>query len=191
MLKIAKNSGFTLVELMVAIAIFVIALIGLSSLQVEVNKTTADSGNSAQVSWIIEDLTNRIRANSNSLANYNTNGVNVDCNAGVRQCADTSIGDADTCTGAEMAQFDLWEVACSNAPNTVNGAEFIRANAASNINNLELSTRLTPNNLVQITVEWDARTSGEDSSGQRVYSSDFENSQISSLRATMVTEYAP
>ena len=61
-IPLSHSSAFTLVEVMVTLAVTTIGLVGLSAMMIEAGRTVQDSGNRSQAIWIVEDLTNRIIA---------------------------------------------------------------------------------------------------------------------------------
>ena len=74
MISLKDHQGFSMVEVLVTLAITIIGLVGLASLQLQASRSASDTGNRSQAVWIIEDLTNRIRANTGGLENYDTGG---------------------------------------------------------------------------------------------------------------------
>lgn len=115
--KSGYSQGFSLIEILVTLAITGIGLMGLIALQLQATRSTADSGNRSQAIWVMNDITNRIRANKIASNSYITNGdytcngtPNPVCSSYRENLAD--VKDADTCTAIEMAAWDLNEVAC-------------------------------------------------------------------------------
>jgi type IV pilus assembly protein PilV len=64
--------GFTLLEVLVTLVILAFGLLGLASLQAKVHVVELESYQRAQAVLLLEDMTNRIRANRASAANYVT-----------------------------------------------------------------------------------------------------------------------
>lgn len=114
--------GLTLIEVLVTILITSIGLMGLVSLQMQALKATQDAGNYSHATWILNDLTSRIKANRESSLSY-VAAVPVICPAnsttlpaGIVVCSNYATGSARVgsavCTGPELAAWDLFEVAC-------------------------------------------------------------------------------
>lgn len=135
----AKQSGLTLIEILVTMVITSIGLMGLLSLQMQAMKATQDTGNHSQSIWIFNDLSNRIRANEISSSSYVTAGP-VNCaNAPATVCSNYFDGANTTlsanCTGPQMAAWDLFEVACGAPRSAAN----IRGNPIADLPGAQLS----------------------------------------------------
>lgn len=186
-MSIENNAGFSMIEVMVTVAITTVGLLGISSLQLQSNRAMQDSGNRSQAVWILEDLTNRINANSSALASYDTGG-NYQCAVPSTICADYYNGgkqSAAMCTPQQTAVFDLWDVACPktyvNSSNTdikESYADFISKPV------LKISTDIA-NNKATLTITWDVRTAGQDSNGNKLYT--LSDDQSNNLRTDSLT----
>lgn len=181
-----KNQGITLIEVMVTLAITTTGLLGISALQLQSNRANQDSGNRSQAVWMLEDLANRINANSTSWQNYDTSGIYSCPSSPPPRCADHySAGSktiATACTSTQVAAFDLWDVACPhNETISVNGKTVkIRQSYADFISNPKLSvTTSAINNQATISLTWDARTSGTDGNGNTQFIIDESSSNRS------------
>lgn len=101
-----RNSGFTLVEVLVTVVILAIGLLGLAGLQVNglLHNTTAYER--SQAIFLAYDIIDRMRANRENVADYATaldiQPTNTNC-----------FGTAADCTPAEIAAFDLNQWKCS------------------------------------------------------------------------------
>lgn len=113
--------GLTLIEVLVTVVITSIGLMGLLSLQMQALKATQDAGNHSHATWILNDLSSRIRANKGASLSY-VSAAPVNCPAKptavtpAAVCSNYATGSARVrsavCTGAELAAWDLFEVAC-------------------------------------------------------------------------------
>ena len=191
-----RQHGYTLIEVMVTVFISIIGLAGIAALQLEVNRSTEDAGGRTQASWMLEDLTNRIRANSSAANAYDTGGVPVNCTTPPPlDCANqndgTNITVADnTCTAAALAAYDLWDVACS-ATWEVSGSVFTRKSASDFIANPQLTVTFTDGAIddhILISLSWDARAGGQDASGKTIY---IDSEDITDRTLTLTSEFTP
>ena len=123
------QSGSSLIEVLVALLVFSIGMLGLSALQLNALRSVSDSSQRSQSTWILQDIAERIRANPDAPAASFTAVPN--CAAiPAPMCADhfkpgTGKVAAVNCTAAEMASFDRWEAQCGYAEvggfNTIDG----------------------------------------------------------------------
>lgn len=190
--KIKKDKGFSLLEVVITMAITIIGLVGLGTLQIQANRATADTGNRSQAVWMTQDIINRIRANSESLINYNTGNQAVNCQAvPAQKCASYHAGGASSvtaanCDGAALAAFDLWDVACGTLADINTN---LRSSAADFIANPQLTVVVAADSQVSINLSWDTRTNGTDQNGNAVYAANADN--INTSRTNLNTVFYP
>lgn len=162
-----------MIEILITLTITIIGLLGISSLQLHSNRAITDSGSRSQAAWVLEDLSNRINANSTALASYDTGGdyTENDCANVPVICADyfnAGQKDAAVCTPAQVAAFDIWDLTCpktytlSNVEIRESPADFISSPIVNVVADIL-------NNRATITVTWSVRTSGNDNSGEKIY----------------------
>ena len=163
-MSMRNQSGFSMLEVLITLGISIIGLVGLASLQLQTTRAVSDTANRSHAIWIAEDLANRIRANRINMANYDTGGNPINCENFVAQkvCSSYHNGEdvinaAADCTGAEVATFDLWELACGTSPDVVNSNT--RTSGADYLPNSQVAVSVA-NSRIDITIRWDARTSG-------------------------------
>ena len=108
--SLSKSTGFTLLEVLIAVVIFAIGLLGIAGLQVAGMRYTHGSQLRAVATIQAENMADRMRANKVGLAagKYNVEGTmptsySVDC----------SVADCDT---GQLAEYDLvvWNVAAAD-----------------------------------------------------------------------------
>lgn len=157
-----KALGLTLIEILVTMVITSIGLMGLISLQMQSLKATQDTGNQSQSIWILNDLSNRIRANEVSSSSY---VAAVNCaNIPNPVCSDYATGagaavPSATCSGAQLAAWDLFEVGCG-APRA---SAAVRGNSISDLPGAQLTVACVTagcgdGDPLLITLTWRART---------------------------------
>ncbi len=93
------QSGFTLIEVMVAMFVLSIGLLGLASLQVTALRNDQSAFMRSQATILAYDLSDRMRANLAAV----TSGFYNPANAATTNNCTTTTG----CTAQEMAQTDL------------------------------------------------------------------------------------
>ena len=113
-MKIAanKSSGFTLIEVLIAVVILSIGLLGLAGLQTLALRQNTSSQSRSQAVELINDLTDRMRANITG-ATANPNPYLVVGFADPGWDCMTTFNVAASCTAAGMAAYDLfaWQTA--------------------------------------------------------------------------------
>ncbi|MFY9180415.1 MAG: type IV pilus modification protein PilV [Venatoribacter sp.] len=168
-IKFFHQRGINMIELLVTLAVTSIGLLGLNSLQLQANRTAQDSGSRSQALWIIEDLTNRMRANAIAVADYHTGTTKVACSTpSPKICAANPNGAAASdCSNTEMAKSDLFEVACGFRPNPTSSNN-IYTSAIDYLANPELTVTINGSKAT-IKLIWDVRTGGLDNNGNRLY----------------------
>lgn len=116
-----KINGFTLVEVLVAVIVLAIGLLGLAGLQATSLRNNQSSYNRGQATELAYDIADRMRANSSVPGSYLTDPTTVACSTNDSPC--TACGTtANTCTPAQMAVKDLydWNLALKNTlPNGI------------------------------------------------------------------------
>lgn len=181
-------------EVLVTIVITSIGLLGLNSLQLQANRAATDTGNRSQAVWLLSDLSNRMYANQMGLTGYNTNGAAVSCTAPTKICTAHHNGSAriaanTTCTPAEQAASDLWEVGCGFG--LPNGSSILFNSAVDFMSNPELSVSMDANNRATLTMSWDVRTSGVSADGKKVYTVSKNVNSSAILRDSISMEFLP
>lgn len=115
-----KQHGASLIEVMIALLIFTVGLLGLAAMQLNALQSTTDSGQRSQAAWLMNDLAERMRANpGGTLDNYraapNCAALPAPVCADYYNPATNAKVNAANCSTAQMAAFDRWEAQCSYA----------------------------------------------------------------------------
>lgn len=100
-LRIKKQNGFTMVELLIALLILAVGLLGMASLMMASMKSNQSAAMRSQASWLAYDIIERMRLNSDVAANY------------LIAAADAAPADpnckANGCSANNVATLDLRE----------------------------------------------------------------------------------
>lgn len=123
------NQGFTLIEVLVALLVFAIGMLGLAALQVEAYQAASSAQGRTVTTLAASHLFERMRANMDGFnaGNYAYDSANDGLPAAVSDC-NTTAG----CGGAaEMAQNDLneWLLTLNQALPILNSDNSINADA--------------------------------------------------------------
>jgi type IV pilus assembly protein PilV len=101
-----RESGFTIIEVLVALLVMSVGLMGLASLQVVGLQNTQGGAQRSQAAFLAYDITDRMRSNTAAVTagGYNYVGEpGAAADEGVANC----IGIAANCTVTQLAAFDL------------------------------------------------------------------------------------
>jgi type IV pilus assembly protein PilV len=106
MTQLNKKTGFTLIEVLIAMVVLAVGLLGLAGLQATSLKNNQSAYNRSQATQLAYDLADRMRANTGAAASYLTAA------AGNANCSSTT-----GCSATDMAKNDLfeWNAAISQA----------------------------------------------------------------------------
>lgn len=98
-----KNTGFTLIEILIAMLVLAVGLLGLAGLQATSLRNNQSAYNRSQAIQLAYDLADRMRANVAGVGTYTA----ILPSAAVAQGSCLTV--SATCTAAVMAQNDLFE----------------------------------------------------------------------------------
>ncbi len=115
-----KNSGFTLIEVLIATLVLAVGLLGLAGLQAVSIKNNLSAYNRSQATQLAYDMADRMRANKNESVDPTTGNVIAAGTyltmAPTAAVVQASCATVTGCTAAQMAQNDLfqWNAALTN-----------------------------------------------------------------------------
>jgi type IV pilus assembly protein PilV len=108
----SKQTGFSLIEIMVAALILSIGILGVASLQIIGLKGTQQSYMKQQAMSVIQNLTERMRSNKQGVFD----GDYEIANSNAFDCAELSLPDCSSansnCSSAQLATADLHNLVC-------------------------------------------------------------------------------
>jgi type IV pilus assembly protein PilV len=99
--------AFSLLEVMVAVLILSIGLLGIAGLQATAKRTNFEAMQRTTATMLAQEIIERMRNNPGQLDQYIAQGATIDGN----DIAATSCGDGDNCGTATLVTYDLneWE----------------------------------------------------------------------------------
>ncbi len=158
-----RQSGFSLIEVMVAALILSTAILGVAGLQMLGMKGTQQSFMKSQAMGVVQNLTERMRANQAGViaGDYTLNSATFDCTATRPSCNTTY------CNVAQMASYDKFNLVCGYQTGTsprTGGVKVISASDNASLVNgtLNVSCINCATGDVRITVAWDERAFDEE-----------------------------
>jgi type IV pilus assembly protein PilV len=159
-----KDSGFTLIEALIATLVLAVGLLGLAGLQATSIKNNLSAYNRSQATQLAYDMADRMRANKNESLNSTTGNINAASTyltmASTAAKEQASCATTTGCTGAQMAQNDLaqWDVALTGT--LPSGKGTITAVAATRV--------------FTITINWDDNRDGAVNTADPNFSVSFQ-----------------
>ena len=150
-LRHASHTGFSLIEVLVALFVLSIGLLGLAALQTTGLKFNHQSYERTQAVLQAYDIIDRMRANkSGSGSTINTTYSNVTLGAvpGTTDCATATVPPG--CTGDQLAEYDIRKWNTANAALLANGKGAICKGSFST----DLSSCDTTGSVYRIAITW-------------------------------------
>ncbi len=97
------QAGAGLIEVAISILVLSVGTIGLAGLQISAKRQGFEALQRTEAAALAMDLLERMRANPEALAEYQTDGVAVASPPPARLC------DQASCSAGEMSRWDLWQ----------------------------------------------------------------------------------
>jgi type IV pilus assembly protein PilV len=107
--NVNRNSGFTLMEVLVALAVLSIGMLGMAGMQLFSMKSSHGAYLQSQASYFAYDLIDKMRANPVGFDNGNYDSAYTSIPGSLTNCQSTSA----TCTPAQLASFELAQWKCA------------------------------------------------------------------------------
>mgnify|MGYP006188879267 FL=1 len=102
-----RQRGFTLIEILVAVVVLVVGVLGVVVLEVTSKRGTFDALQRSTATSLAEDILERMRANPNAVR---TNSYNLVLGEGlIAPPAVDCVGINASCSAAQLAAFDLYQ----------------------------------------------------------------------------------
>ena len=159
-------AGFTLIEVLVAIVIFSIGLLGIASLQIAGLRFAGGSQHRAMATMQSQNMADRMLAN---LAGVEDGDYNVTGSMPASYTTDCSGND---CTSADLAEYDLVTWNQSNADSLPSGTGIVCKDSTPNDGDSSNWACDDTGDVYAIKIEWKERIAGdediEDSAGAGV-----------------------
>lgn len=102
--SITKNYGFTLLEILIAVVVLSIGLLGIAGLQALGQQSNHSAYLRSQATALAYDMIDRMRANQAGVKNGDYNAIDTTANTYTDPgCA------SSTCSVSQMAQYDMYD----------------------------------------------------------------------------------
>ena len=186
----ARQSGLTLIEILVTLVIMAVGLLGLAGLQSAAIKGSADISQRSQALWLANSLADRMRANTEGIGSYASLSTSS-CSAPATNCSDHGANvSGSACTPTQIATFDVWEVACGQAAaaNTLTNAVDSLDVTAVNISKTTMKEQDISNTVYTVSVVYNSKLVNN----SKVLSASARSAQQSqTVSVKVVPTYAP
>lgn len=110
-ISFTKNSGFSIIEILVTLIVLSVGLLSLGGLQITALKKTNDAHFRTEASLLLMDLSNKMRSNAEGMKGVidiqETSTINISCQADITSCIGTTM-----CDQNQLVTFNLNEIAC-------------------------------------------------------------------------------
>jgi type IV pilus assembly protein PilV len=158
-----KNSkGFTLLEVLVAMVLLAIGLLGVARLQMFGLQNTGNAYFRTQASGLLTEMVERVRANPQGAVDNHYSVAMPSCNVAVsKSCV------SDSCSQSELALFDMYTVNCGlNGANDESGVDELLPNGvlALACSDTDSTPAAAPCVQYRASVSW-SETNDEDADG--------------------------
>ncbi|WP_020560299.1 type IV pilus modification protein PilV [Thiofilum flexile] len=112
----SQQQGFSLLEVLIAVLILSVGLLGLASMQVANLKVVHNSSQKQQATLLLNDLAARIRNNFTGAkaGNYETPAPLTDCGT-----APANTCQSESCNPSEIAALDLAQIMCGDGSGSI------------------------------------------------------------------------
>ncbi len=108
MIIMKNKAGFTLIEVLIAMLILAVGLLGLAGMQMNGLRNNLSAYHRSQATQLAYDIADRMRANVDDAGNFGgSTYITLDPADAVIQASCTAV--AGDCSSAQMAQQDLFE----------------------------------------------------------------------------------
>jgi type IV pilus assembly protein PilV len=143
-LKRKYQQGFSLLEVLIALVILAMGMLGIANMLLLAHKTNSSSYTRQQAVQSAYDIIDRIRANRQAAisGNYNVNNL-VSSGTPTAPSAPSANCNTSTCSSTQMAAYDTWFWLASDVAQLPNGCGSVTT-AVSGVSTL-----------VTVTVQWD------------------------------------
>jgi type IV pilus assembly protein PilV len=157
-----SQSGFSLIEILVAVLVVSIGLVGLAGMQLVGLKGNQQSFSKNQAAHHTQSLLERMRGNSEAVANgdytIDTAATSLNCSAGQPiNCNDA----ASNCTAAQIADYDIYQAFCGSQSSSSGG---IRGDLSSSQLKISCIGSCVTGD-VSIDISWNEQVLGKESTG--------------------------
>lgn len=167
-----RQVGLSLLEVLIATVVLSAGLLGLASLQIAGMKTTHNSYQMQQATWLVNDLLERMRANKPEVFRVPTSTAPVPylvSSTSADYCIPANVPavncQTNQCTGTQMATDDIYQVMCGNT-STTGGVTTVSGGVNNLLMNGQLAVTCPSGDCragVRVDLQWNERNATKNS----------------------------
>ena len=105
-----KQDGLGMIEVLVAVLVLSIGVIGMAGLQVQALQASTDSSQRTTALMLARSIVGQMRSNVDAMDDYANAYAGIDCDAGAPQSCS-----AAKCSTAQLAVYDAYSLMCGNS----------------------------------------------------------------------------
>jgi len=157
-----SQRGFSLIEVLVAVLVVAIGLVGLAGMQLVGLKSNQQSFSKNQAAHHTQAILERMRGNPVGVfdGNYVINSTSMNCGAAPAvNCTEAS----SSCSVAEIAKYDIHQAFCGSTNSSSGGIKRDLSNSK-----LIITCPVDCANSVTIDITWQEQVLGKESAGSNV-----------------------
>jgi type IV pilus assembly protein PilV len=136
-----KQNGFSLLEVLIALIVLSIGLLGHSKIQALGVRASSDANLRTEATFLANDMIERMRANRPSVTSDYYAGISystINCtSAPAKICSEGTAGSAVDCTTTEMADEDAFNWFCDVTSTLPNGG--VAVSSAAGVYSVQVS----------------------------------------------------
>lgn len=154
--------GFSLIEVLVAVIVVSIGLVGLAGMQLVGLKGNQQSFSKNQAAHHTQALLERMRGNPSAVidGDYTVDSTTLSCTAGF---STNCTAATSNCSSTQIAQHDIYQAYCGNQTVSAGGIKSVLSNAR-----LRISCPVNCTTGVTIDLTWEEQLLGRESTGSAV-----------------------
>jgi len=178
--------GVGLIEVLIALVVFAIGVVGMAGLQLRTISMSIDSTQRSVVIAKSQDMADRIRSSGASPSDYVGTYDSSVCPAQpAMMCADTNLNPAATCSIAQMAEFDVWDVFCANNSGLEGGVSQWTTTISCNSGCSGTGAQMS------ITTTWESRTADTNADLADNNVTNADGSTVSAIGDSLTLSFIP
>jgi type IV pilus assembly protein PilV len=169
-----RQSGMTLIEVLIAAIVLAIGLLGVAAIQVKALQGAGNAQFRSKATDLTSALADRVRANLDALNSYVT-AASTCSTVPATTCSmnpDDPEDGTSNCSPAQMATYNLWDISCQ-VENALPGGQLNVAQISADC--LGCCDALIP---LQITVSWQTQSDNASFQTEQVITKIVPGSQI-------------